>query len=194
MALSVFVSTTVLAQDDPQQALQASLDELVMEFTTHRSEYEADRGKLYAFAERAIDDNWDFAKMAQLVLGKYWRQIDDNQKAQFTEAFRGLMVRTYATTMFKYTGKEAIELEAPIYKGKNNTRAVVNASGDLGDGSDPIPLSFSMFLDEDGMWRIYNVAASGISLVTTYRSSYGQYIAAKGIDSLIASINDKIKG
>lgn len=194
VVLCLFVSNTVLAQDDPQQALQASLDELVMEFTTHRSEYEADRDKLYAFAERAIDDNWDFAKMAQLVLGKYWRQIDDDQKAQFTEAFRGLMVRTYATTMFKYTGKEAIELEAPIYKGKNNTRAVVNASGDLGDGSEPIPMSFSMFLDKDGAWRIYNVAASGISLVTTYRSSYGQYIAAKGIDSLIASINDKIKG
>jgi phospholipid transport system substrate-binding protein len=193
MALCLLVSNAALAQDDPQQTLQASLDKLVMEFTTHRSEYEMDRDKLYAFAERAIDDNWDFAKMAQLVLGKYWRQIDDDQKARFTEAFKGLLVRTYAITMFKYTGKEAIELEEPIYKGTNNTRAVVKASGDLGDGSKPIPLSFSMFLDKDGMWRIYNVAASGISLVTTYRSSYGQFIAAKGIDSLIDSINVKIK-
>ena len=68
------------------------------------------------------------------------------------------------------------------------------ASGDLGDGSEPIPLSFSMFLDKDGSWRIYNVTAAGISLVTTYRSSYGQIIAAKGIESLIDSINDKTEG
>ncbi len=194
LALSLFSSSAALAQTDPQQTLQASLDELVSEFTAHRSEFEADKSKLYAFAERAIDDNWDFGKMAQLVLGKNWRRINDDQKARFTEAFKDLMVRTYSTTMFKYTGKEAIELEAPIYRGKDDKRAVVNARGDLGDGSEPIPLSFSMFLDIDGAWRIYNISAAGISLVTTYRSSYGQIIAAKGIDSLIDSINAKTQG
>lgn len=194
LALSLFFSNAALAQNDPQQTLQASLDELVTEFTAHRSEFESDKSKLYAFAERTIDDNWDFGKMAQLVLGKNWRRIDDDQKARFTEAFKDLMVRTYSTTMFKYTGKEAIELEAPIYKGKDNKRAVVIASGDLGDGSEPIPLSFSMFLDIDDAWRIYNISAAGISLVTTYRSSYGQIIAAKGIDSLIDSINAKTEG
>lgn len=194
LALSFLASTVVLAQNDPQQTLQLSIDELIEEFTTHRSEFEADKNKLYAFAEQAIDDNWDFGKMAQLVLGKHWRRIDDVQKARFTDAFKGLMVRTYSTTMFKYTGKQAIELEPPIYKGKDNKRAVVNANGDLGDGSEPIPLAFSMFLDKDGSWRIYNIAAAGISLVTTYRNSYGQIIAVQGIDSLIDSINTKNKG
>jgi phospholipid transport system substrate-binding protein len=191
MIWCVFASHFALAQSDPQQVLQASLDELVAEFTDRRTEFETDKSKLYDFAERAIDNNWDFAKMAQLVLGKNWRRINDDQKLRFTEAFKGLMVRTYSTTMFKYTGKEALELDAPIYKGKNNKRAVVNASGNLGDGSEPIPLAFSMFLDHDGAWRIYNISAAGISLVTTYRSSYGQIIAAKGIDSLIESINEK---
>ena len=132
--------------------------------------------------------------MAQLVLGKNWRRMSDDQKARFTEAFKDLLVRTYATTMFKYTGKEAIALEAPIYKGKTNNRAVVNAIGDLGDGSEPIPLSFSMFQDTDGSWLIYNVTAAGISLVTTYRSSYNQIIAAQGIESLIESLNSKSEG
>ena len=194
LAIGLLVSSVSTAQKDPQETLQTSLDSLIEEFTSHRVEFEADKIKLYAFAERSIDDYWDFAKMAQLVLGKNWRRIDDAQKTRFIGAFKGLLVRTYATTMFKYTGKESIELEAPIYKGKGNKRALVNASGSLGDGSDPIPLAFSMFLDTDGQWLIYNVAAAGISLVTTYRSSYGQIIAAKGIDSLIDSINSKTKG
>jgi len=194
MLVCLFGANSTFAQSDPQQTLQASLDELVSEFSARRSEFEGDKNKLYAFAERAIDDNWDFAKMAQLVLGKNWRRIDDDQKVRFTEAFKSLMVRTYSTTMFKYTGKEALELEAPIYKGQTNNRAVVNAKGDLGDGSEPIPMAFSMFLAGDGAWRIYNISAAGISLVTTYRSSYGQIIAAKGIDSLIDSINAKTQG
>ena len=75
------------AQADPRETLQNSIDNLVEEFSTRRGEFEADRNKLYAFAERAINDNWDFSKMAQLVLGKNWRRINDDQKARFTEAF-----------------------------------------------------------------------------------------------------------
>lgn len=194
LTFSLLASNPGLAQSDPQQTLQASIDSLVKEFTTHRTKFDENKSELYAFAERTIDDNWDFGKMAQLVLGKNWRRISDDQKQRFTQAFKNLLVRTYATTMFKYTGKEAIALEAPIYKGTDNKRAVINASGTLGDGSEPIPLAFSMFLDKDGAWRIYNISAAGISLVTTYRSSYGQIIASKGIDSLIDSINAKTRG
>ena len=91
VALSLFISSTAFAESNPQQTLQASLDELVVEFTANRSEFEADKSKLYAFAERAIDDNWDFAKMAQLVLGKNWRRIDEDQKVRFTAAFKEVL-------------------------------------------------------------------------------------------------------
>ena len=194
VAVSLLLPLTGLAQTDPRETLQISIESLVEEFSTRRAEFEADRQKLYDFAERAIDDNWDFAKMAQLVLGKNWRHISEDQKTRFTEAFKDLLIRTYSTTMFKYTGKEAITLEEPIYRDEKKKRAVVNAKGDLGDGSEPIPLSFSMFLDTDDTWRIYNVTAAGISLVTTYRSSYGQIIAAKGIESLIDSLNESTEG
>lgn len=194
LSISLLLPVLTFAQNDPRQTLQLSLDGLIEEFSARRGEFEADKSLLYTFAERAIDDNWDFGKMAQLVLGKNWRRITEDQKARFTEAFKGLLVRTYSSTMFKYTGKEAILLEDPVYRDEKKKRAVVNASGELGDGSEPIPLSFSMFLDKDGSWRIYNVTAAGISLVTTYRSSYGQIIAAKGIESLIESINEKTEG
>lgn len=192
--VAVMASTIALSQEDPRQTLQASVDTLIAEFTDNRAELEADKQKLYAFAEHSIERYWDFAKMSQLVLGKNWRTITDDQKQRFTEAFKGLLVRTYSSTMFKYTGKEAITFEDPIYKGKSNNRALVNARGDLGDGSEPIPLAFSMFQDAEGKWMIYNVAAAGISLVLTYRTSFGQIIAGKGIDNLIDSLNAKAKG
>ena len=191
ISLTLLVSSVSYAQSDPQQTLQTSIDSLISDFTAHREELATDKTKLYAFAERSIDDNWDFNKMAQLVLGKNWRKINDDQKSRFTTAFKGLLIRTYSSTMFKYTGKEAITLKTPIYKGKDNKRAVVNATGSLGNGTEPVPLAFSMFLDKDGSWRIYNVAAAGVSLVTTFRSSYNQIISSKGIDSLIDSINRK---
>lgn len=190
IAISLLLSSIAMAQTNPTDALQASVDSLLADFKIHRSEFESDRSKLYSFTESAIDDNWDFAKISQLVLGKNWRRIDEQQKVRFTDAFKGLLLRTYSSAIFKYTGKETIKFKEPVYKGKNNTRATVAANGSLGDGSGDIPLSFSMFLDGQ-KWMIYNVAVSGVSLVTTYRSSYNQIIAAKGIDFLIDSINAK---
>ena len=53
-----------------------------------------------------------------------------------------------------------------------------------------IPISYSMYRSRDG-WKVYDVAISGVSLVTNYRSSFGNIIRDKGIDSLIRQLADK---
>lgn len=191
LATSLLISSVAFAQG-PKESLQTSIDSLLVKFIENREVLAASPDKLYAFVENVIDENWDFAKMAQLVMGKNWRRINDEQKTAFVKAFKGLLIRTYSTAIFKYSGKESIKLDEPVYKGKNNTRAVINADGSLGDGSDPIPISFSMFQDKvDKSWRIYNVAVAGVSLVTIYRSSYSQIISNQGIDYLIESLESK---
>jgi len=189
--VSLFAVSISFAQTGPKETLQNSIDTLLSEFSARRAELENDKAKTYLFAESIIQQSWDFPKMAQLVLGKNWRTIDDQQKEAFISAFKGLLIRTYSSAMFKQTGKESIKLKEPIYKGTKKNRAVISAEGSLGDGSGNVPLSFSMFQNKAAEWKIYNVAIAGVSLVTTYRSSYNQIIAAKGIDYLIASINKK---
>ena len=41
-----------------------------------------------------------------------------------------------------------------------------------------------MYLGSDG-WKVYDVAFSGVSMVTNYRSAYGRIIRTEGMDSLI---------
>jgi phospholipid transport system substrate-binding protein len=40
-------------------------------------------------------------------------------------------------------------------------------------------------------WKIYDVAVEGVSLVTTYRSTFGEEIRQNGIDGLIKSLQQK---
>ncbi len=180
--------------DDPKQVLRTSIDQLLQRFTTERAALEADSDKLYALAEELTGSGWSFEKMARLVLGKNWRNITEAQQKAFTAEFKQLLIRTYASAMFKYTGKEAITFGETEYKGEGNTRAKVNANGSLGDGSPTIPLTFSYFKDDQGSWNIYNIAVDGVSLVTVYRVSYNNFIASKGMDALIDSLREKNAG
>ena len=47
-----------------------------------------------------------------------------------------------------------------------------------------VPVAYSMYLGSDG-WKVYDVAFSGVSMVTNYRSAYGRIIRTEGMDSLI---------
>lgn len=193
LGLSLLLSGNLYAQNSPEDALRASINSLTTTFSMHREELQADSKKLYAMAQSLVDAHWDFPKMSRLVLGKNWKRASEQQQAAFTKEFKKLLIRTYAVMMFKYTGKEDIVFTNTRYKGKRNNRAIVSAQGDLGDGSAPLNLTFSVYKDRADAWRIYNINVAGVSLVITYRTSYNQIIAAKGLDFLIELLESKVR-
>ena len=48
------------------------------------------------------------------------------------------------------------------------------------DGAQPITVYYRMHLNDDG-WKVYDVTVDGVSLVTTYRSSFGQLVKTGGM-------------
>jgi phospholipid transport system substrate-binding protein len=40
-------------------------------------------------------------------------------------------------------------------------------------------------------WKVYDVVVDGISLIINYRSAFADIIESKGIDGLIADLQDK---
>jgi phospholipid transport system substrate-binding protein len=50
-----------------------------------------------------------------------------------------------------------------------------------------------MYRSPDG-WKVYDVAISGVSLVTNYRSTFGSIIRKEGMDSLIRQMTERNTG
>ncbi|MEN8259661.1 MAG: ABC transporter substrate-binding protein, partial [Pseudomonadota bacterium] len=44
----------------------------------------------------AVRDSHDLTRIARIVLGKYWKELTDEQKRQFEKIFSELSVATYA--------------------------------------------------------------------------------------------------
>ncbi len=174
----------------PDVLVKQTTDKLLSELTSNRNVLQVDSGKLYQLVDEVILPHFDFKRMSQLVLGKYWRTANNEQREQFTEQFKNLLVRTYATALFEYTGQKIVYKPFRLKQGA--TRAVVKTEILQHEGP-KIPFHYSLKLNESGAWKIFDIRVDGISLVTNYRTSYGQMIQNNGIESLISSLADKNK-
>ena len=92
------VEPLVLVESTTNQMLQALKD--------NKEVLEEDSSLIYGLVQDIIMPNFDFNKMSKLALGKNWRKADTEQKEQFTEEFRLLLVRTYSTAMLEFTDEE----------------------------------------------------------------------------------------
>jgi len=167
------VSPLELVRDTSSRMLVAMKDE--------GAAIAADPAVLDKLVEEIVLPYFDFRRMSQWVLGKYWRKASPDQRERFVVEFRTLLVRTYARFLFDYAGEKVVYL--PVGYASDATSVTVRTEIDLSDNT-AVSVAYSLYPGPDG-WKVYDVAFDGISMVTNYRSSYGRIIRTKGMSSLI---------
>lgn len=173
----------------PDVVVETTINDLIEQLEARRTELEKDKQKLFQMVEDVVVPHFEIQMIARLVLGKHWRTASEKQREAFAEEFKKLMIRTYATALFEYTGNEKMVVK-PLRIKDGDKRAKVETKITL-PGAPPVPVNYSFILTNSGDWKIYDVKIDGISLVTTYRSSYGQAVQNKGLDILIDELKKK---
>lgn len=189
MLLSLCIlSWPVGAQDDPRAVVETTAERILEELQAEKDAVAADVRAAYVLIDRAVDRYIDFPLVARLVLGKHWRTATAEQQAAFTREFRALLVRFYAKALVEYIaengvpGREIFEI-LPVRTEPEARYATVRTLIRRPDGG-TVPVDYSLRRGPDG-WRIYDVKVEGISVVTSYRNSFGQEIAARGLQAVI---------
>jgi phospholipid transport system substrate-binding protein len=140
-----------------------------------------------ALVEEKILPHFDFTRMTALAMGLNWRKATAEQKAQLTDQFRTLLVRTYSTALTKYRD-QTIEYR-PLRAQPGDTDVTVR-SLIMQPGAEAITIDYSME-KTSASWKVYDVTVAGISLVTTYRDAFTQEVRKAGVDGLIKRLADK---
>jgi phospholipid transport system substrate-binding protein len=159
----------------------------------NKVQLEADPDFIYGLVTDVLMPHFDFEKMAKLALGKNWRGLSVAQQVRFTDEFRLLLIRTYSTAMLEYSDQEIRFLP---FRDDVKTKRVQVDMDIIQTGGPSIPMSLSLYENENDAWKVYDVKIDGISLVTNYRSTFATEIRNDGIDNLIerlASKNEKVK-
>jgi phospholipid transport system substrate-binding protein len=180
-------SVAAAAIDDPQQLIRTTAESVLAEVSDRKAELEADPRLIYPLVENSVLPHFDFRRMSQSALGRFWRDATEPQKEDVTREFREMLVRTYATALLGYTG-QAIEY-LPAKFGSDATKVVVPTRLVLGGGP-PVPVDYRLRKDADG-WKIYDVVIDNVSLITNYRSQFASVVRRSGIDGLITALANK---
>ncbi|MDQ7073437.1 MAG: ABC transporter substrate-binding protein [Gammaproteobacteria bacterium] len=154
----------------------------------HQDALKEDPSLIYGLVESIIMPNFDFNKIAKLALGKNWRKATAEQREQFIEQFRLLLIRTYSTAMLEYTDQEIKFLP---FRGDLKKKKVKVPMEIIQSGGPSIPMVLSMYLNKQDQWKVYDVKIEGVSLVTNYRSTFSDQIRTDGMDKLIENLAKK---
>ncbi|MFL6624302.1 MAG: phospholipid-binding protein MlaC [Sulfurifustaceae bacterium] len=175
------------AETPPDQLVRQVTDRIIQLIKTNRETYARDYQKLYTMVDKEVLPYFDFRVMSRAVLGRYWREANDEQRDRFVKEFRDLLVRTYATALLKYTNQEIRYL--PFRSNPEDKTVLVRTEVVQAEGGENVPINYSLYRSNEG-WKAYDVAVGGVSLVTNYQSVYAEKVRSQGIDALIKSLAD----
>lgn len=191
MALAVAVPAFAAAEPAPtaggaapDAVIRKTTEDIIALLKQNKAAYAKDTSKLYAMVDERVLPIFDFERMSQWVLGRYWRQASEEQRSRFVKEFRNLLVRTYATALLNYTDQKV--LIQPTQK-KSEREALVKTEVQQGSGAPAVPIHYSFYKGESD-WKVFDVTIDGVSLVSNYRGTYASKIKQQGIDGLIESI------
>ena len=174
----------------PPDALVKSVTQEVVELISKDQEIKSgSRAKLIAVIEEKVLPHFNFTAMTALAMGQNWGKASPEQKKQLTEAFKTLLVRTYASALAAYSNQK-FDFR-PLRAKSTDTDVTVNVRV-LQPGGQPVTLDYSMEKTANG-WKVYDVMIGGVSLVANYRTEFANNVRASGIDGLIKDLQAKNK-
>ena len=188
--LIIFFSFNSIAALGPEELVKKTAEDVIFAIKADQEIQKGNKDKIYQLAEEKILPNFDFEKVARLVLGRAWRSASDDQKKGFIIEFRTLLLKTYAVALSKYKNQK---IEFKPTRMSDTDEIVIVKSEIIQSGAQPIRVNYALS-KRTGKWLVFDIVIEGVSLVTNYRSQFSSVIKKNGIDTLIKRLAKKNKG
>jgi phospholipid transport system substrate-binding protein len=184
--LGAVLPTRAAAQVPPDELVKRVADD-VLSIVRQEPDLAGNATRVAQLIEEKVAPHFDFERITRLAVGRSWRDATPEQRKQLVEEFRKMLIRSYSAA---YTTYRHIVIEVkPLKMQPGEDDVQVNTVIKLPGGAPPIDVGYSMFKASPD-WKVYDVSVGGVSLVTTYRSSFAEQIRQGGIDGLIKSLAD----
>jgi len=178
--VSLTVSTSFASPPtEPEQFVAAVIDKAVkaLELPIEaRAEREA---SFYAL----LNQNFDMPTIVRVVLGRHWRTASKNQKTKFAKVFKTHLIKVYTSQLGIYDD-EIIQIEKSAALSEKDT--IIYTLILRGD-EEPLRLDWRVRQTGHGL-KVIDIAAEGVSMLTTKRSEFTSLVAREGVDALIGRL------
>src|SRR5262245_18651863 len=133
-----------------------------------------------------VDEVFDWQEMSRQILSKYWESLTLTQHDQFAALFGDIVRRSYLATVRTFPGERiGVRLLDETIDGD---RAVVRTT--LTTKSSVTPITYWL-LGHEEVWKVYDVAIDGVSVMSNSRSQIRRLIDRFGYDGMMTMLRAK---
>ncbi|MBK1647535.1 MlaC/ttg2D family ABC transporter substrate-binding protein [Rhabdochromatium marinum] len=181
---------TSQAAQSPTDLVRTTAETMLSTLETRQAEIERRPQLIYDLVGRIVAPHFDFELITQSAVGRDWRQATPAQRQALIDAFREVLVSTYATALLKYSGEDILYQAA-----RPGTRSdtVIVPTQVRAPGASAIPVDYRLH-NQDGDWKVYDVVIENVSLISNYRGQFRAILGRSGIDGLIEELRAKSRG
>jgi len=140
----------------------------------------------YEQLKPVLISSFDIPYISRLVLGRYWKTLDHDQKTEFIKTFIDYGIAATASLFDGYNG----ETFRPANEERLESGRVVIRTELVKTDGEIVHLDYLLH-EKDGRWYILNVIANGVSDLSLKRAEYTAVIRDQGFDALLAEIREK---
>ena len=148
-----------------------------------------DEGERLRRFRRLFAEGFDIPLIARFVLGRYWCQATDAERAEYLKLFDELVVQTYARRFNEFNAARLRVLS--VSRPNEDNDVIVAVEGAL-QGKPPVRMDVRV-RQGAAQFKIIDLSIEGISMAVTQRDEFSSVIQRGGgrIEALLASLRDK---
>jgi phospholipid transport system substrate-binding protein len=139
--------------------------------------------------EPVIGELFDIPFMAEKSIGRYWKTVDEENRAHLLTTFERFTVANYAGRFTGYSGQFF-----ETFKEQESRHGTVLVYSRLVSGNgETVQLNYRLRPAGDDGWRIIDVLLNGtVSELALRRSEYSSLIRREGFAALMSALNKRI--
>lgn len=173
--------------EQPASSFLDTMRERAIAGLTDTSRSEQEREDLF---RDLLNETFDIERIGQFVVGRYWRQADEDDQEAFLQAFEDAIVQRFLPLFSQYKGEQLI-VGAAQPDSKNPKFTVVTSTYVDAQGRQ-VKTDWRLH-ERDGQYKVFDVVVEGVSMAITLRSEYASVIKNQGgLPGLVVLLRDKL--
>lgn len=194
LCLALSQSAMAIPDESPKVVLETTATKMIDALNSNRDKIKGNPQLTEDLIEKILLPHIDFITASKYVLGPNWDSASRAQKIDFIRTFRTLLLRFYSSALSEYLNSHDEKLDASLMTfqdpGKIDGDQVTVRSEVKPKNGKPVPIIYQMLKTRRG-WKVFDVSVEGVSVITTYKTSFASEIQQKGLNSLITSLKER---
>ncbi len=135
--------------------------------------------------QQIVDAAFDWTRMSKSCLGFHWRDLTEEQRAEFVGVFKKLLANRYKDDLDRFKGTEKVEIRSTL-KPSDEIRKVKTVL--ITASKETIPIDYTLF-KSGSTWKVEDVSIEHVSMATHYRDTFNNFLA----NHTFAEMMEKLK-